>query len=48
MTIKEFKMQYALGSLSYTMKIELAYNSNTPIEILTILSTDIDWYIKVM
>ena len=30
MTIKEFDIQYALGSLSDSMKIDLAINPNTP------------------
>ena len=40
MTIKEFKIQYALGSLTDGMKIELAANKRTSKEVLTILSTD--------
>lgn len=46
MTTKEFEIQYALGSLSDTMKIKIAENTNTPIEILTILSKDKDWYVR--
>ena len=46
MTIKEFKIQLALGSLSYDMKRELAINPNTPKEILKILSRDKNWYIR--
>ena len=46
MTIKEFKIQYALGSLTDDMKLFLANNSNTPIEVLTILSTDEDSYVR--
>ncbi len=42
MTIKEFDIQNALGSLSYTMKIKLAINFNTPTEILTKLLIDKD------
>ena len=42
MTIKEFEMQLALGSLTNDMKIELAYNSNTPKKILSMLSKDKD------
>ncbi len=40
MTVKEFKIQYALGSLSYRMKLHLAILSNTPKKILTMLSRD--------
>jgi hypothetical protein len=45
MTTKEFKVQYALGSLSIDDRIKLADNPNTPIEILTILSTDENWIV---
>ena len=40
MTIKEFKIQLALGSLTYDMKWDIANNKRTSTEILTILSTD--------
>lgn len=40
MTVKEIKIQLALGSLSYRMKYILARHYNTPKEILTILSKD--------
>ena len=40
MTIKEFDIQCALGSLSNDIKRNLANNPNTPIKILVILSTD--------
>ena len=43
---KEFKVQLALGSLTDKMKYDLADNLNTPTEILTILSTDKDKYIR--
>ena len=46
MTIKEFKVKLALGSLSDKYKWKLAWNLNTPIEILTILSTDKNWGIR--
>ena len=46
MTEKELNIQYALGSLSDDMKYELARNLNTPIKILTKLSTDKDWHIR--
>jgi len=42
MTIKEFKVQLALGSLTDDMKYNIADNPNVPPEILTILSTDKD------
>jgi hypothetical protein len=42
MTVKEFEIQYALGSLSDDMKKELAYTKRTPKEILTKLSEDED------
>lgn len=40
MTVKEIKIQYALGSLSYDVKQTLARNHNTSKEILEILSKD--------
>ena len=46
MTIKEFEIQYALGTLSLNMKIKLANNPNTPKEILKILATDKDGWIR--
>ena len=46
MTIKEIEIQYALGSLTDDMKYKLAENSNTPKEVLTILSTDEYWYVR--
>ena len=46
MTIKEFEIQYALGSLTDEVKEELAANYNTPKEILIKLSKDKDWYIR--
>ena len=45
MTVKEFEIQYALGSLSY-MKWRIATNPNTPEEILTILSKDKYWLVR--
>ena len=42
MTVKEFKIQYALGSLSYDIKRGLAMNSYTPIQILLILCNNDD------
>ena len=39
MTTKEFKMQYALGSMSQAMRREMAENSTSK-EILEILSKD--------
>jgi len=38
MTLKEFEMQSALGSIDYDDLIELAKNPSTSIEILTVLS----------
>ena len=46
MTIKEIKIQYALGSLTDKMKYDIADNPNTPIEVLTILSKDESWHIR--
>ena len=46
MTIKEFKIQYALGTLSYDMRYELAKDKKTPKEILTILSTDKNRHVR--
>ena len=46
MTIKEFEIQIALGSLTDDMKYELATNFNTPTEVLTQLSTDKSWYVR--
>ena len=40
MTTKEFKVQYALGSLSIDDKVKLADNKRTSKEILSILSID--------
>ena len=45
MTIKEFEIQEALGTLTDDIKRELAKNINTPIEVLTILSKDPYWNI---
>ena len=42
MTIKEFEIQLASGTLSYSMKIELVENKRTSKKILTILSKDKD------
>ena len=46
MTIKEFEIQLALGSLTDEMKYDLAYNKRTSKKILTILSTDKDGWIR--
>ena len=46
MTIKEFKIQLALGTLTHNIKVELANNTNTPTKVLTKLSTDKDWFIR--
>ena len=46
MTIKEFEIQLALGTLSMNDKVKLAKDRRTPKEILFILSTDKDNYIR--
>ena len=46
MTIKEFEIQLALGTLSAGQKWELANNPNTPVDILTLLSNDKSWFVK--
>ena len=46
MTIKEFEIQYALGTLTDKMKLKLAYTERTSKKILTILSTDEEWVIR--
>ena len=46
MTIKEFEIQLALGLLTYEMKVRLANNLNTPIEVLTKLSADEHWAVR--
>jgi len=46
MTVKEFKMQYALGALSNNSLQEIAKDPNTSKGILTILSSDEDHIIK--
>ena len=46
MTIKEFEIQYALGSLPYSIKRDIVLNDNTPAKILEILSTDESWFIR--
>ena len=46
MTIKELKIQLALGSLSNGIKYKLADNTNTSKEILRILSKDKDLEVR--
>ena len=46
MTIKEVKIQLALGTLTYDMKYKLANNERTSKKILTKLSTDESWYVR--
>ncbi len=48
LTVKEFKIQLALGSISQVMKEALVdYNSGSTFKgILTILSNDKDWVIR--
>jgi len=38
MTVKEFKIQYVLGTLSWNIKCDIAENINTFVEILKILT----------
>ena len=47
MTIKEFKIQYALGTISYKDKIDIADNTTSK-EMLTYLSRDEDWYVRAL
>ena len=46
MTIKEFEIQIALGSLTDGIKEKLAYTKRTSKKILTILSTDENIYVR--
>ena len=46
MTIKEFEIQLALGTLTYDTKCKLADNKGTSKKILTILSTDESWIVR--
>ena len=46
MTIKEFEIQLALGTLSYDIKYKLVRNERTSKEILTKLSTAKNNYIR--
>lgn len=46
MTLKEFKIQYALGSLSDTYRVNLAIHKRTAKKILIMLSTDKYWYVR--
>ena len=46
MTIKEIKIQLALGSLTDDMKVDLAIDKRTSIEVLTILSADKRSYVR--
>ncbi len=46
MAIKEIEVQLALGSLPWDDKVRLARNKRTSKKILTILSTDKDWYVR--
>ena len=39
-TLKEFKIQYALGALHWHKRYHMAGDSTTPIEILAILAKD--------
>ena len=46
MTVKEFRIQYALGSLSGDDLIELVYMQYTPKAILTALSKNKNYWIR--
>ena len=46
MTIKEFKIQLALGTLSYMNKLRCAGNKRTSKKVLTILSKDKNWFVR--
>lgn len=46
MTAKEFKVQYALGSLSIDDKLKLADDKRTSKKILTILYKDENWFVR--
>ena len=46
MTIKELKIQLALGSLTYNMKINWAMADDTPKSVLEILSVDKNWEVR--
>jgi len=46
MTLKEFKIQLALGSISLEEKNRMADNPNTPIEVLEKLSKDENEYVR--
>ena len=46
MTFKEFRIQLALGTLSFNMKMDIAENPDTSVEVLTKLATDKTWIIR--
>ena len=46
MTIKEIRVQLALGTLTDNMKYKLANDERTSKKILTILSTDENWVVR--
>lgn len=46
MTTKEFKVQYALGTLSIAQKLKAARNVQTSRRVLTILGGDSNWNIR--
>ena len=46
MTIKEYRIQKALGTLSYHMTAKLAYDRNTSPELLAVLIKNEDWLIS--
>jgi len=45
MTIKEFKIQYALGTLSFNDKAKIAKTTRSK-RILALLSEDKDWWVR--
>lgn len=46
MTIKEFEIQYALGTLSDIQLYDIAMDSDTPTNMIIKLSTDKDYYVR--
>lgn len=46
MTTKEFKIQYALGTLSTDDRLKLADDTRTSKKILTILYKDENWFVR--
>ncbi len=46
MTIKEISVQLALGTLPKNIRKRVAKNTNTPIDMLEVLSKDEFWYVR--